>query len=520
MRIFILYLAGIVAAIIMSCYPHLLHAQTGRPVYIGDVNSLTTNRGWLEVAKNIKVRNNQMQVFTDSVANDTLRRFKIYHDSNWGATIFENNANQLLAGHNYENWIFKQSRANRWDGIAFVNSTGTTMGDFGIGDLDSIFQIRNYYTDNKPVRLSANHGYNSFIDVADGTFRICRTNGSGVYLWDDFAVNSSGKVIIRNATAGSLSADSVAVRTSTGEVKRIAPLNTLLASYYSGSVSTNWVPKIGSSNTLTQSNISDDGTVITLLSSVAVRSNRINITPGTLTTITPGWQYTATLPSATAADEIGASITTTSAGSTAVANTAFTVDLAAGYTGSSITLGFKAATAAASTGGSLRVTTGLQTPFGNTGASLIAYGTTTGFNMGSVSQALNGNTNIAVVGKSVTTKNSAVNVGGAFFATNAGTSPTVTGLYIGLGAAADPTYANAGLLIDNGATTYDLINAKANGTSVFKVFNDGSHFVTFTTPPATAASTGTTGTRIYGTDGYLYVCTASNTWKRVQLTTW
>lgn len=40
------------------------------------------------------------------------------------------------------------------------------------------------------------------------------------------------------------------------------------------------------------------------------------------------------------------------------------------------------------------------------------------------------------------------------------------------------------------------------------------------TPPASAGATGTAGTIIFGTDGYLYLCTAANTWVRTQLTTW
>jgi hypothetical protein len=40
------------------------------------------------------------------------------------------------------------------------------------------------------------------------------------------------------------------------------------------------------------------------------------------------------------------------------------------------------------------------------------------------------------------------------------------------------------------------------------------------TPPASATATGTAGTIIIGSDGYLYLCTATDTWVRVQLTTW
>ena len=39
-------------------------------------------------------------------------------------------------------------------------------------------------------------------------------------------------------------------------------------------------------------------------------------------------------------------------------------------------------------------------------------------------------------------------------------------------------------------------------------------------PPASATATGTVGQIIFGSDGYIYLCTATNTWLRVQLTTW
>lgn len=40
------------------------------------------------------------------------------------------------------------------------------------------------------------------------------------------------------------------------------------------------------------------------------------------------------------------------------------------------------------------------------------------------------------------------------------------------------------------------------------------------TPPASASATGTAGQIVFGSDGYLYFCTATDTWVRVQLTTW
>lgn len=51
------------------------------------------------------------------------------------------------------------------------------------------------------------------------------------------------------------------------------------------------------------------------------------------------------------------------------------------------------------------------------------------------------------------------------------------------------------------------------------ITNDGKIIYPLGTAPASATAAGTTGTVIYTTD-YVYVCTATNTWKRTALTTW
>ena len=40
------------------------------------------------------------------------------------------------------------------------------------------------------------------------------------------------------------------------------------------------------------------------------------------------------------------------------------------------------------------------------------------------------------------------------------------------------------------------------------------------TAPATASSTGTQGEVRFASDGYIYICTATNTWVRAQGSTW
>jgi len=64
-----------------------------------------------------------------------------------------------------------------------------------------------------------------------------------------------------------------------------------------------------------------------------------------------------------------------------------------------------------------------------------------------------------------------------------------------------------------------------NGTEVFKVDDSGNTVIagdpviTNSTTPASASATGTAGTVAWDAD-YIYVCTATNTWKRAAISTW
>tara|TARA_R110000803_G_scaffold18362_1_gene49059 strand:+ start:12921 stop:13319 length:399 start_codon:yes stop_codon:yes gene_type:complete len=57
------------------------------------------------------------------------------------------------------------------------------------------------------------------------------------------------------------------------------------------------------------------------------------------------------------------------------------------------------------------------------------------------------------------------------------------------------------------------------GAVVFRIEANGSMTLSFQTAPATATSTGILGEIRYTTD-YIYICTATNTWKRVAISTW
>lgn len=57
-------------------------------------------------------------------------------------------------------------------------------------------------------------------------------------------------------------------------------------------------------------------------------------------------------------------------------------------------------------------------------------------------------------------------------------------------------------------------------TKLRDIYYAGQLYSALNTPPANASATGTTGNIRFGTDGYIYICTATNTWVRVQAVTW
>ena len=66
-------------------------------------------------------------------------------------------------------------------------------------------------------------------------------------------------------------------------------------------------------------------------------------------------------------------------------------------------------------------------------------------------------------------------------------------------------------------TKPNQIPTNANlGTAAYR---DSGEFAEFVSAPATAADTGTVG-QLAVDASYIYVCTATNTWKRVAIATW
>ncbi len=217
----------------------------------------------------------------------------------------------------------------------------------------------------------------------------------------------------------------------------------------------------------------------------------LSLTPTTLTDGTNALSVTATMPTTITATRSGVEYNITSAGSSSQGNRGMTLNYLAGYTGNSATAGIVFTNATAGTGASL------SGGISNSGMAGGATGTTVGYNIGGRFVATNGNLSVGVAGFAPTAKNSATNIGGAFFANNSGTSPIHVGVYAGLNTT-DPTFISGALIADNASTTDPIFVGRDNGTAVI-TFGDGGKI--------TLASTNTAG----GTTGDQTINKASGT---------
>ena len=109
--------------------------------------------------------------------------------------------------------------------------------------------------------------------------------------------------------------------------------------------------------------------------------------------------------------------------------------------------------------------------------------------------------------------------GGAVDGTPVGANSPATGAFTTLsttGTATLPTVDIAGGEIDG-----TNIGASTPGAGTFNALSTTGDSITIQTTqtPASASASGTTGEIAWDTN-YLYVCVATNTWKRVLLSTW
>ena len=71
----------------------------------------------------------------------------------------------------------------------------------------------------------------------------------------------------------------------------------------------------------------------------------------------------------------------------------------------------------------------------------------------------------------------------------------------------------------NDSSTFSIKATNSSDTAIFTVRDDGSVMIPVSQTPASAAATCTTGTVAWDSS-YVYVCTATNTWKRAAIATW
>ena len=103
--------------------------------------------------------------------------------------------------------------------------------------------------------------------------------------------------------------------------------------------------------------------------------------------------------------------------------------------------------------------------------------------------------------------------------TNIGAGTPATGAFTRLSTSGTATLATVD--INAGAIDGTNIGASTPGTGVFSALTTTGDSVTIQTTqtPSSASATGTTG-EIAWDANYIYVCIATNTWKRVLLSTW
>lgn len=216
----------------------------------------------------------------------------------------------------------------------------------------------------------------------------------------------------------------------------------------------------------------------------------VDIAAGSIADATFGLRLTGTLPTIASTAAIGASISFTSAGSSAQDQRGFQSILIAGYTGPNNTYAGLFSNNAASSDTHNPITN--PTVFGAaTGMAGFAHGATAGNHVGSWGYADTGTTNnIGALGYGWTTTgmtgfaygtigvataaggNAGPGIGGYFAVSNGG--GTITGA------------GSAALIADNVDTTMPILLARKNGTNVFSVLDSGL----LTRVPAAALSAG------------------------------
>jgi hypothetical protein len=176
----------------------------------------------------------------------------------------------------------------------------------------------------------------------------------------------------------------------------------------------------------------------------------LSSTPATLAAGQQALAVVAQQPATPTSAQSAISCTITGAGSASQNNNAFFLSYAAGYTGSSRTVGLNCSNLNAGIGATLPAS-GSNAIVGNIGVQgAVASATTTGYNVGVYGQGSGGAINVGTFGVAQVAQNSATNVGIAGFAINTGSSPVQIGVLASLNPATVPS-ASAAIIADNGS---------------------------------------------------------------------
>jgi hypothetical protein len=308
-----------------------------------------------------------------------------------------------------------------------------------------------------------------------------------------------------------------------GESYNSAPRLSRLYVKSSGSTAATYTAQFQNSTNTSNSLVIDDAGSV-MLGTVTSSGERLQVNGtakvqgGSIASGVRAFVVSATLPDSTGL-QFGTYLSATSAG-TLGRQFAVNIDLLAGYSGIFATAGFQGSNSAQGTGS--QPFNGSE--YGNVGANLNSVGVTIGTNYGLRSNATGGNVNYGVFSNTTGAKTSATNIAVAGFSINTGATPINIAGYFGLQNVI-PTFTSAALIADNGTTTSPIFIARDNGVNVFSIVDGGNVLATqynlsaLNTAPASAAATGTLG-EIRIDANHIYVCTATNTWKRVAIATW
>ena len=384
---------------------------------------------------------------------------------------------------------------------------------------------------NETVGLGSIYGF--FINSV-GSFNLSDENGAGLMEWNDIQVATDSQISVSKAEdtqhfilVDSTNADSASIYVGDGTAGLDGTLSAQAGSLFLDEDGKLWVNVNGatdwtdltavgaSTTTLQQAYDNDvDGSDVTVTMNVTdgdvvlagdqdfrvtttgnsifdtttlvvdATNNRVGIgdsTPehvfdieaGSLADDIEAFYVTATINSANANE--GARFDFTSSGSGAISQTGVSIGMNAGYTGTQRLMALQVFNSAAGTGNNFRFDTSDSNPLGNSGFNAFATATTIGLNIGGYSEALGGNTNVGLVGKAITAKASATNIGviGVGRNTNA-TSPIEIGGYFGLFDSTPTFDASAGLIASNGSTTNSIFLARDNNTTVFTISDGGT----------------------------------------------